>query len=176
MDISVSRDIRVPVGDPKLAAIDVKRFLIIEVGETAPLFAATTIDKQELKLEDLRGKVVLLDFWATWCAPCIAEMPNVKRAYEEFGRDGGFAVVGISLDQDERTVKQFVEKRDIPWPQVVLGPSEQNPVAKKYNVTAVPATFLIGRDGKVVAKDLTGRRLQRALGKQFPLTQQRASR
>jgi peroxiredoxin len=102
-------------------------------------------------------------------------MPNVKRAYQEFGRDGEFVVVGISLDQDESLVKQLVEKRKIPWPQVVLGPSEQNPVAKKYNVTGVPATFLIGRDGKVVAKDLTGRRLQRALRKQFP-TQQQASR
>lgn len=99
------------------------------------------------------------------------------RAGQGFISYGGeFVVVGISLDQDERLVKQFVEKRELPWPQVVLGPSEQNPVAKKYNVTAVPATFLIGRDGKVVAKDLTGRRLQRALGKQFPLTQQRASR
>jgi peroxiredoxin len=176
MDISVTRDIRVPVGDPKLAAINIERFLIINAGEQAPLFAATTLDKQELKLEDLRGKVVLLDFWATWCAPCIAQMPKVKQAYEQFGADGGFVVVGISLDQDEAAVKQFVEKRGMPWPQIVLGPSEQNPVAKKYNVTGVPATFLIGRDGKVLATDLSGRALQRELRKQFPDLQQQVSR
>ncbi|MCP4248478.1 MAG: TlpA family protein disulfide reductase, partial [bacterium] len=114
------------------------------------------------------GKVVLLDFWATWCAPCIAELPNLRRAVEEYGGKGDFVIVGISLDSGESAVKEFQKRRKVTWTQIVLGPAQDNPVAKKYNVSAIPAMFLIGRDGKVVAKDLHGRALQRELGKLLP--------
>ncbi|MCH7813072.1 MAG: TlpA family protein disulfide reductase [Planctomycetes bacterium] len=166
--MAFTRQIRVPVGDPKLAQIDIEKFLIISIGEQAPEFAATTLDGRPFKLSELRGKVVLLDFWATWCAPCIGEMPNLLRAVEEYGGSGDFVIVGVSLDSSESAVKQFQQRRKIPWTQIVLGPAEQNPAAKKYNVSGIPATFLIDRDGKVVAKDLHGPALRRELGKLLP--------
>ncbi len=168
MDLSFSREIRVPVGDPKLAKIDIDKFLIIRPGDQAPAFTGTTTDGKTIKLSDLKGKVVLIDFWATWCAPCIAEMPNMRKAYAEFAENDDFILLGISLDEYAKTVQKFVKEKGLPWPQIVLGPAEKNPIAKKYNVSAIPATFLLDRKGKVVATDLRGGKLQAELRKLLP--------
>lgn len=168
MDLSVSRKIRVPVGDPKLAMVKVEKFLVVNVGEVAPDFAGETLAGNEFKLGDQRGKVVLIDFWATWCAPCVAEMPNVKKVHDEYVGTGDFVVIGISLDGSDSPVERFVEKRKLAWQQIVGGPAGSNPIARKYNVTSIPATFLIDRDGKVVGKDLRGRKLRKAVRKLFP--------
>jgi len=137
------------------------------VGEQAPDFTVTTLAGKQMKLSDLHGKVVFLDFWATWCAPCIAELPSVKRAHDEFGKDGEFVVLGISLDAEADTVRNFLKSKQYQWEQAVLGPAETNPVAQKYFVAGIPATFLIDRDGKVVGRDLRGRALHQALRTQF---------
>ena len=171
MDLSFTRAIRLPVGDPKLAMIQIEKFLTINVGDTAPVFTAATLDDSEFDLEDLRGKVVLVDFWATWCAPCVAEMPNIKKAYEEYGRDGEFVVVGVSLDKSPKLVSRFLKKQKIPWQQIVGGPAAKNPIAQKYNVSAIPATYLIDKNGRVVAKNLRGRALKRELRKLLPVRQ-----
>ncbi len=168
MDISFNREIRVPVGNPKLAKIDIDKFLIIRPGDQAPEFAATTTDGKTIKLSELEGKVVLIDFWATWCGPCVAELPNMKKAYTEFAKNDDFVVIGISLDEHAKTVQKFIKKTKLPWPQIVVGPAEKSPIAKKYNVSAVPATFLLDRKGKVVATDLRGGRLQAELRKLLP--------
>ena len=157
MDISLTRDIRVPVGDPKLAKIELDRFLIVSLGETAPDFTATDLDGKPVKLSDLHGKVVLLDFWATWCGPCVMEMPQIRRAYEKLGKRGNFVVVGISLDDNPDKVRGFLKQRSFRWLQIVGGPAKENPIARSYHVEGIPANFLIDRDGKVVAKDLRGR-------------------
>ncbi len=149
-----------PVGDPKLAQIKIDRFTIINVGEPAPLFAGRGLDEQEIKLESLRGKVVLIDFWATWCAPCVAEMPNIRSVYEKYGKEGAFTVLGVSLDDDAKKVKRFVKKENVPWPHIVAGPAQSNEIAKKYFVEGIPATFLIDAEGKVIAKDLRGPALE----------------
>ncbi len=147
--------------------IKIDKFLGIRVGDQAPSFVATGLDGSPVTLATLRGKVVLLDFWATWCAPCIAEMPNIKKMHERYGTDGQFVVVGISLDDSAGVVSDFVRKRGLPWRQAVLGPAERNPVAKLYNVSQIPATFLIDRNGKVVGKDLHGPALQQKLDELF---------
>ena len=135
------------------------------MGDQAPEFAGTTIDDQEIKLSDLRGKVVLVDFWATWCGPCVAEMPNIRRVHEKYAEDGDFVVIGISLDKEGKVVQKFVKKKKIPWQQIVAGPAAENPFAQKYHVEGIPATFLIDGQGKVVAKDLRGRALRKEVRK-----------
>jgi thiol-disulfide isomerase/thioredoxin len=165
MDLSLTREIRVPVGDPKLARIDIEKFLIVSLGETAPELTGQTLDGKEIKLSDLRGKVVLLDFWATWCGPCIQEMPHVRRAYEKYSKQGDFVVIGISLDEDAGKVRSFVKQRKVGWPQIVGGPAKESAIAKAYFVEGIPASFLIDRDGKVVAKDLRGKDVLRKVRK-----------
>lgn len=172
MEFSFTREIRVPVGDPSVVMIRIEKFLPINIGDIAPELAGATLDGKEIRLADLRGKVVLLDFWATWCAPCLAELPNLRRAYDKYSAEGKLVVIGISLDDDVEGVRSFVKERGIPWPLMVGGPAESNLVAKAYNVSGVPATFLIGSDGKVVAKDLTGQTLHDELAKLFPAVAQ----
>jgi len=112
--------------------------------------------------------VVLLDFWATWCAPCVAEMPNLRRAWERFGGSGDLVIVGLSLDQDPEKVREFAEQHRIAWPLIVRGAAAENPLARLYNVTSIPATFLIDREGKIVATDLRGPKLLEKLAELLP--------
>lgn len=127
-------------------------------GSEAPDFEVATLDGGKVKLSELRGKLVLLDFWATWCGPCVAELPNVRKAYEKFGADG-FVVISISFDSDAETARRFARRNRMTWPQVWVAGADRSPLAKLYNVAGIPATFLVGPDGKVVARDLRGQRL-----------------
>ena len=111
--------------------------------------------------------MVLLDFWASWCSPCLAEVPNIKKAVDRFGKDGRLAVVGISLDMSEPPAKAMVERFGMNWPHLVLGPAEENPVAKLYGVSGIPAMFLIDAEGRVVARDLRGEALQTELARRL---------
>lgn len=151
--------------------INIERFLLVNVGEEAPQFTATALDGNTIDLAKLRGKVVLIDFWATWCAPCLAEMPTIRRAYDEYG-PRGFAVIGVSLDFESSMVRRFAESKEVPWPLCALGPEEENPIARAYNVEGIPATFLIGPDGKVIAKQIRGAALTRKLAELFPPEEQ----
>nr|MBA3641771.1 TlpA family protein disulfide reductase [Acidobacteriota bacterium] len=112
-----------------------------------------------------KGKVLLLDFWATWCAPCIAELPNVKKVYEAY-RGQGFEIVSISLDQDEQTLRDFVKQRGLNWTHVYNDslPAGQD-LATKYSVTSIPQMILIGRDGKIAGVQLRGEALEDAVNK-----------
>ncbi len=132
------------------------------MGNQAPQFAARTLDEKELKLADLRGKIVLVDFWATWCPPCVAELPNVRKAYEKYAGQG-FTVVGVSFDREAEAARGFVVKEKIGWPQIWAEGGPASELATLFGVSKIPATFLIGPDGRVAAKDVRGKKLQKAI-------------
>jgi peroxiredoxin len=149
-------------------AIPLKK--ILKANDTAPDFEIKTVDGQPLRLADFRGKYVLLDFWATWCGPCVGEMPNLKSTYEAFGGDDRFAMVSLSLDSNPSAPKAFAQKNGIKWTQGFLGNWSEATATKAYGVDAIPAIFLIGPDGKIIERNLRGEEIRaavaRALGNQ----------
>lgn len=130
----------------------------------------TLLNKQPFDQKTLAGKVVLVDFWATWCGPCVAEIPNVLEQYEKY-HDKGFEVVGISLDQDRQALEKFITDQKVPWP-ILFEESEgdgwQHPLATYYGISGIPTVILIGRDGNVITLNARGERLGEELAKLFP--------
>lgn len=124
----------------------------------------TALDGRKVDLAQLRGKVVLIDFWATWCKPCMAEMPNVRAAYEKF-HSRGFEVIGVSLDKadDRQKLIDCVAKNNMAWPQHFDGQGWQNEYTQRYNITGIPATLLLDRAGKLIGQELRGEELNAAV-------------
>lgn len=154
MDLSVKREITIPVRDRKLTNLRIDEFLIINLNEEAPDFRGETLDGKQFKLSDHRGRFVLVFFWDSSCGVCASEMPGIARAYEKYRHSGDLLVIGVSLDKDPETVRKYLKRAKASWPQIVGGPGDQNDIARKYHVGGVPATFLIDRQGKVLAKDV----------------------
>jgi thiol-disulfide isomerase/thioredoxin len=130
----------------------------------------TLLNGQPFDQKTLGGKVVLVDFWATWCGPCVAEIPNVMEQYEKYHAKG-FEVVGISLDQDRAALEKFVADQKVPWPilfEASEGEGWQHPLATFYGISGIPTVILIGRDGNVITLNARGERLGEELAKLFP--------
>jgi thiol-disulfide isomerase/thioredoxin len=140
-------------------------------GNTMELFGKTAAG-EDFNWDAYRGKVVLVDFWATWCGPCIQELPNVKANYEKY-HEQGFEVVGVNLDKDPEQLEQFVESQKIPW--VNLFPEDEkdrgweHPLATHYGIMGIPATILVDQEGKVITLEARGpqlgEQLEKLLGK-----------
>ncbi len=146
-------DFAMPKLDPEFLA----------VGSAAPDFTLKDPQGTEVKLSSFRGKVVLLDFWATWCGPCMHEMPNVKNEYGMY-KGKGFEVVGVSLDRDPAQWKKVIDVRDFSWNHVL---DQDNSVARLYDVSGIPFTLLLDEEGIIIGKNLRGAVLGRELAKIF---------
>ena len=127
-------------------------------------FSVTSTEGKTLSPAAFKGKVLLIDFWATWCGPCVAEMPNVKQVYAKF-HPKGFEIVGISLDQSREKLDQYVKTNEIVWPQYFDGKWWNNDVAVRYGVKSIPTTILVDRAGKIRFKSLRGKQLEAAVEK-----------
>lgn len=144
------------------AAIDGMRATAI--GNTAPDFSLPDSKGKELALSSLKGKYVLIDFWATWCVPCMAEMPNVKKAYTQFSNKN-FEILGVSLDKpgaNERWL-EVIKKQELNWPQVSDFKFWDSKVVSLYDLSSIPMNFLLDPSGKIIAKNLRGEALTEKL-------------
>jgi peroxiredoxin len=148
--------------EKQAAARKIQRDLV--EGSKFPDFEEKDLAGKPLSIASYKGKVVLVDFWATWCGPCIAELPNVQKAYEKH-HDKGFEIIGISLDQDETKLSNFIKQKNMPWQQFFDGKGWGNKLAAKYGVNSIPATYLLDGEGKIIAKNLRGEELEQAVGK-----------
>lgn len=124
-------------------------------GSVAPDFTLPTKDGEEIKLASFQGKYVLVDFWASWCGPCRQENPNVVKAYNQF-KDKGFEVLSVSVDQKREDWIKAVEDDGLTWTQVI---DAEGNVAQTYGVQSIPSTFLLDKEGKIIAKNLRGNAL-----------------
>jgi thiol-disulfide isomerase/thioredoxin len=115
----------------------------------------TAADGAPFDIEKLRGKVVLVDFWATWCGPCMKEVPNVVAAYEKY-RSKGFEIVGISLDKNKDTMLNVTKQKSMTWPQYFDGKGWGNEVSTRFGIRSIPAMWLVDKKGLVVTTDARG--------------------
>jgi len=135
-------------------------------GEVAPDFVQKTPEGKDLKLSDLRGKVVLVDFWASWCGPCRRENPHVKKLYEKY-KEQGFEVLGVSLDRTAASWERAIEQDGLEWAHVSDLKGWKNEVAKMYSVSSIPHTILLDQEGRIIARKLRSQQLGQVLAEIF---------
>ncbi len=132
---------------------------------SSPEFSGVTLDGKEVSLDDYKGKVVMIDFWATWCPPCIAETPYMKDAYAKY-HEKGFEIIGISLDRKLDPLKKYIVKNEITWP-MIYDQDQKKSIADKLSVTVTPSIFILDKTGKVIAMNVRGPALEKLLAEQL---------
>jgi len=146
-EVTTASGAAIPVPDVKLT-----RLTYPGVGEPAPDFEVKTHDNKVLRLSDLKGKVVLLDFWASWCRPCIAQMPKLQTLYQAYSDDDRFVMVGLSLDHDSTRAKQAITENQWPWIQALAGSMDESTISKAFGIGSIPAMILIDEQGHILSK------------------------
>lgn len=127
-------------------------------------FKAVDLNGKDVNLESYKGKVLMLDFWATWCGPCVGEIPNVLDVYKKYHAKG-FEIVGISLDNDKTSLTDFLKEKKVPYRQVYNGKGWNDPIAHIYGVRAIPFMLIIGKNGVISAVNPRGEGLEPAVKK-----------
>lgn len=146
----------------KEASAKIQRTLL--EGAKFPDFNEKDLAGKPLSIANYKGKIVMIDFWATWCGPCVQELPNVIKVYQK-NHDKGLEIIGVSLDDNEQKLKAFLKEKNVSWQQYFDGKGWANKLAVKYGVESIPATFLLDGDGKILGKDLRGEALGEAVTK-----------
>ncbi len=133
-------------------------------GQTlAPAFTALGFDNKRFNLADYRGKYVVLDFWTTWCGPCIEDLPTLRKVYKAFGNRSDFALISLSVDRSIVEPRKFVEENDMPWIHGYLGEMNSVPTPREYGVRGIPAIFIINPKGEIIERNLPSGSLMNAL-------------
>ena len=133
-------------------------------GSQFPGFNEKDVMGKPLSIANYKGKVVMIDFWATWCGPCRGEIPNVVATYQKY-HDKGFEIIGVSLDSDKEKLLSFIKENNMTWQQYFDGQGWSNKLAVKYGIESIPMTFLLDGSGKIIGKDLRGEDLTDAVAK-----------
>ena len=135
-------------------------------GQAAPLFDVEALNGKRIRLQDQRGKIVLLVFWASWCGECKTEIPRLKEIHKTFGNDEHFAMIGLSLDRSAQTVRNFTRNQEMNWTQAVLGDWSQTKIPSQYALSYIPRAYLIDQNGIVVdVLFLRGSEMREAIAK-----------
>jgi peroxiredoxin len=151
----------------KALAQKIKAAHVVVAGQQAPLFTLPDVKGKSLSLGDLKGKVVLIDFWASWCEPCRAESPNLKTQYALY-KDKGFEIISVSIDTDKKNWLKAISDDGLTWLQVSDLKGYNSTVVRSYGIGGVPSFFLLGRDGKIIANaNLQGDALNQRLASIF---------
>ena len=159
-----AEEVRAIIANPRLAG-----------EQFAPVFAVKATTGDELSLDKLKGKVVLLDFWASWCVPCRVEMPEVKNIWKKYKGDQ-FIIIGVNLDSNDKAFTAYVKREEITWPQYYDGLGWNNALSRLYQVRAIPHTVLIDHRGIVRAVGLRGNQLSSKIGEMLKGLQKQETR
>ena len=120
----------------------------IAQGHAFPSLTFTSLSGKPVNLDDYKGKVVLIDFWATWCSPCVRSMPDLIATYKEY-HDQGFEIIGINMDQEKAKLEKYLQDNEVTWPQYFDGLGWDNKLAKRFGVRGIPHIVLINKNGAV---------------------------
>ncbi|MEL7162585.1 MAG: TlpA disulfide reductase family protein, partial [Bacteroidota bacterium] len=136
------------------------------IGVEAPDFSGESPEGESISLSSLRGKVVLIDFWASWCGPCRKENPNVVKLYDKY-KDAGFEILGVSLDRTKDRWVKAIAADKLEWLHISDLKGWQSQYARQYGVSSIPQTVLLDKDGNILARNLRGEALQQKLAEIF---------
>ncbi len=155
---NVRHEVVVPEGADAvdLGTLEVPLFPGVNGERSIMDFSIETVDGEPLRLADFRGQYVQLDFWATWCGPCILEKPNIREVHEAYADDDRLVVIALSLDDEPDAPRDYAREHGFDWIQGFVGPSSSSEVPADFGVQGIPAIFLIGPEGEIVARDLRG--------------------
>jgi thiol-disulfide isomerase/thioredoxin len=146
-----------------VGSLELKAHHYLQKGDPAPAFVANAFDGKPVNLADLRGKYVLLDFWATWCGPCVAAIPHLQRLHETYGADPRFVMISISVDDRQPAPAAFLAKRNLPWLQVFAGRTSTASAWPTFGLQGLPSVWLIGPDGQILAREIADEEIDQQL-------------